>query len=534
MATLEELLQQIQDHTDYAAALQQSAQPAAVGGGSPTFEQLLNSTPNQSPQLSHDDVMSALLSHPATKQTAQAVVDNNHLPQTPDEQKAYDFIGQILSGSTPPPMRLPPVNDLFGPPPMDDPSASATLPDQSIGAIGQPQSQAAQSPVFLSQVGGGLSSALQSLMQPGNVNGVPTPSAFNTLAGLGIGLATGGGIQGASGINTLQQIQAIGNAGTAPQLQMNQYQLDNASPAGQLRKTQQQFYTSRMASDVNRYIKMIGDDQNGNIPDGERDRIWSQIQQKYAPLGLDPGPSPSQIQQWNSQAASPEFRNAALAQTFNMSYGPEAGQMVNSILQSGGTPKDVAQYQLQLEKLKTENKKIEYQAKEKDFLETQKRIEEFRKRDLEMYKEAGVTGGQLTSAMGSKLVTSTPSYLGGQAKINAFYDAQHQALREGRTVNASQMGFNIPSDLSKKTFDKFSSGLGGNGPMSPAVHGDSLAFPATTTPAQLSNLPPEQKARALTFGSEAEARSTLKIPAGQSVLVRIRGQLGLLKAPAAL
>lgn len=518
MATFEQLLQQVSNDP---SQLQGYSSAPTSGGGSPNFEQLLNSSPNQSPQVSHEDVMSALLSHPATKDTAQAIVDAGHLPQTPEEQKAYDFIGQILGGYVAPPMRLPPVNDIFGPPPMDDTSAAALLPDQSIGAIGQPQ-QATQSPGFSSRTGGGLSSALQGLMTPGNANGVPTPSLFNTLAGLGIGLATGGGIQGASGINTLQQIQAIGNAGTAQQLQMNQYQLDAASPAGQLRKTQQQFYTSRMASDVNRYIKMIGDDQNGNIPDGERDRIWSQIQQKYAPLGLDPGPSPSQIQQWNSQAASPEFRNAALAQTFSTSYGPEAGQMVNSILQSGGTPKDVAAYQLNLEKLKTENKKIEYQAKEKDFLETQKRIEEFRKRDLEMYKEAGVTGGQLSLPPGSKLVTSTPAYLGGQSKINAYYDAQHQALREGKTVNASQMGFNVPADLNSKTFEKFAGGLGSNVSVV-----DPVLLPPTTTATDVLALPANVKSRAIDLDAHPERASEVLQLAkdGQSVLIMRHGRV---------
>lgn len=413
---------------------------------------------------------------------------------------------------------------------------AALLPDQAISLPVQYPQQAAQ-PTAAAQHGNGILALIRGLAQPNNVNGVPHPSDLDTLLGLGVGLATGGGLQGAAGLNTLQQIHAISDVGVAQSLQHNQLVNDQLSPAGQMRKTQQQFYASRMANDVNRYIKLISDDVNHTIPDDERDRLWGQISGKYAPLGLDPGPSPSQVQQWNAESNTPEFRNAKLVETFRADYGDTSADVVKAMLQSGSSPEKVAEFQFKLEQIKSKNMGVAAQLHKHEMDATEKQIETYRKRDLEHYYNAGLSGGALKSHFAGK-PTPTPEYQQGINAVNMFYDRQIQEARSGNLSQPETFFNNVSLPENAKGFPAFLNAMqlkafgGGTAKgNSPASGSDVLMYPINTNPSELSGLSTAEKARALDLDAHPELGGmAIKTANGErkSILIKYKGKLRLL------
>lgn len=528
MATFDELLQHFKEHPEQLQAAmmdnaannydgrsyqspQSAAQPdsfavdALTQGGQP------QSKPQSQPQQqSLIDTLSQMFA-PTSE------------PWSPPKSIGASLFDDALQPAAP--QRLPPVDSGQSQPQRLPPVDSGQAPPQQQGILGKLQQ------LFTGSGSGSLSGVLDQLSAPRSYNGVPQPSYIDTALAAAIGLGTGGGLSSVGGLTGLQQIQSINDVSSNQIQQRNQQILDANSPAGQMRKTQQQFYASRMANDTNRYIDMISKDVNHTIPDQERDRMWGQITAKYAPLGLDPGPSPSQVQQWSSESASPDFRNAKMADGIRGEFGGVAGDIASNMLQSGATPKEMMDYHLKLQQNHTAQNKLLIEAMKADHEMSAKQVEQYRQRDLEAFKETGVIGGGLSEQRGSKMLKASPSYLEGQAAINSFHDQQLAALRGGTLASPTQFfGGSYPKDLSPKNFDAFVNQMkqGSHSPNSTAVHGDVLLMPLAQTPA----ITPEMSARAVEI--QDPQKPPVPVPAGQKLLVRYNGKLSWLKSPAAL
>lgn len=355
------------------------------------------------------------------------------------------------------------------------------------------------------------------------------------LMGLAASLLGGGGFQGyagrASAVLGAQQASVEHNAQLAQAMH-------RASPAGGMQKQQRDIYESRMNGDVNRFIKAKSQDVNGSIPQEEWEQGWQQLRSQYSPLGLDPGPSPFEIQWEASRESSPEFRNASIAKQFKEEYGDTEANIVTGMLADGAKSKDVANYRLQLERQKIEAAKVLSKSAADESAAAKKQIEIYRKRDLEQYKNAGIGAGEL-SKNSALMVQASPSYSEGESAIHRYHDLQQQSISNGTLAHPSPFfGAPFSNTVTKKDFPALVSSMqvrlghvGNTAETNGTPKGDALLFPATANPSGLSNLSPEQRARAINADDPTMAASALKTANdnGQAVLIRYKGQLRLLR-----
>lgn len=409
-------------------------------------------------------------------------------------------------------------NPLFGPPAMystDELLPYSNSQSQSdvlrLPSTGQASSQ--QSPGIL----GGLSSFWNQLNQPGGTQYNPKPSDLEQLLGAGAALLGGGSpmemLGTAGGINAYQQLATTRDHNIELQNRRNEQILQDASPQGQMQKTQRAIFQSRLNGDVNQFVKAKASDVNNAIPQQEWENAWQQIRTQYAPLGLDPGPSPFEMQWESAKNASPEFRNATVVQQTKDTYGDSEGEMMGVLLQGDPTGRQAAQYKLQLEKERTQRAKIISNHKNEQMKLDAALVEDYRKRDLEAGKGLGEAAGQFSGAKGN---IPSMDHLAVQSAINAHYDSQLEGLRSG-TLQSPRQFFSggLPANLDKKTYPTFAKSLAGQA----KAHGDILQVPVNAKPP----LTIDMKARAIAVPDNATAES-MNVPPGQSVLVQVNGR----------
>ncbi len=490
------------------------------------LEQLLGALPAGF-ELSNDDAGFA----PNTADTIAALLgeDENFAPNTGAMTLPPNAAAMTQDPITP-------VSDaapLFGPPPYlqtEQPQAAAAQQGQGIQAK--------------------LAAILQGLSQPNGTqygNGVPRPSDLDQLLGLGAALIGGGDVGDylgrAADISSFQQVRSMRESQIGQQFQYNQARLDDISPAGQLRKQQQQFYASRMANDVNRYIEMIGNDVNGVIPDEERDRIWNQIAEKYGPLGLNPGPAPSQIQQWNAEQGSPEFRNAKMVENFRGEFGESAANVVAAMLQSGSSPEKVADFQIKMETIKAANQQAMMKTRDDRIKEIKGQIENERKRDLEMHRNAGIQGMQLTKDFDRGLVSQTGRFATMEAAINNYHDSRLVKISQGENPGPSLFANGIANVEDEKQYEQLSTTIGNiikgsfqsstsvPGQARPASNDGVPVFPAHSAIGDLSALPDDVKSRAVNVDDPRRAAEVVAKANRENVAILVlrNGELRMLR-----
>jgi hypothetical protein len=306
--------------------------------------------------------------------------------------------------------------------------------------------------------------------------GVPRPSSTDQLLAIGASLLGGGNFNDfayrAADVLGKQQQGAIQNAQIAQALH-------RASPAGEMQKQQQEIYQSRMNGDVNRFIKAKAADVNGAIPQEEWEGAWQQIRSQYSPMGLDPGPSPFEIQ-WNAaKEASPEFRNAQIVQRAKSQYGDGEGEIIGAILSGDEKAVRAATVMNQFAREKALQQRENAKAMKEEINAAQKQVEANRKRDLELYQQTGVVGEQLRKSQSSGMVTPTNDYVQGEAAINAYHDAQAEAATRGIRPQGRLFTNGLPQNVTAKNFSQVIKQIQ---KMSPADHGDMATFPATISP----------------------------------------------------
>lgn len=356
----------------------------------------------------------------------------------------------------------------------------------------------------------------------GGFANVPQGSDLDILMALAASAVGGGGWEGftyrAPYVLGAQRAAAIENANTARSLY-------RSSPRAESQKEQRSVYQQRMNGDINRFIQAKSQDVNGAIPQEEWEGAWNQIRSKYSPLGLDPGPSPFEVSWEAAQDQSPEFRNAKLIGTMKEKYGEDAADVMGSMIQAGAKPADIARYHLELEKTRAEERNAMLMIQAKRAETAKQQIETFRQRDLDLYKQTGITSQQLKKNAG--MVQSTPDYLQGESAIHAYYDAQLEALNSGGVSAGRLFANGPPKDITAKSFPEFVRKMQqGQSGMSPAEHGDIITFPATVSENDPAVVAAKRSGQAVDVN---DPRVMQAVQRGESVLVKQGGKQFLVR-----
>lgn len=296
---------------------------------------------------------------------------------------------------------------------------------------------------------------------------LPHPSTMDTAIGLLASLAGGGGsIQGtlAAGgeVGGFQQQEATNNALIQQQLTMN-------GPAAEMRHNQQNVYQARMQGDINRFMQAKAQDVNGAISDGEWERGWQQIRAQYAPLGLDPGPSPYEVSWEASKQASPEFRNASILKGVREDYDDSTADLAGTLLSADPSGKALADYMLKLKSIdamqgKTNQKQ---QLKQEDML---------RKRNIERLRAIGANAQQIKydPNVGGKVFD--PVLMQGLTAVDSYYDRRAAQIQAGQAPSG-------PSDIVEDAYPQIVPASG--------LHSGLVSFMGGTSPGQQQPLKPE-------------------------------------------
>lgn len=471
-----------------------------------------------------------------------------------------DDLGRALAqaASLPaPPRRLPPV---------DQPTEEALTENSAIrpgyGMSGDNALQLANDAI-IARTGGGMSGGMSGgggrSGGGGGYGGVPRPSDLDVLMGIGASLLAGGNLDdfiGTAGyVNSYQHELAQKQALLSQRLDRGR----SGGAADTAKKNQQAIYTARMSGDIDKFIKARGQDVNGSIPPEEWENAWQQLRSKYVPLGLDPGPSPYELQWQEERNASPEFRRAEMVKKTREEHGDLTGIMLEDHLANGG---DVVSFRRMLteeQRYKRATEEARDDAREDRAKEIRKsledQVEEQRKRDLHEYENSGIIGDQRVQGYSSGDSHFKPDYMRGVDAINTYHDSLRDQVRRGATSLPGRLlgGGAMPVEdetqfkaLTNQLLNRvYPQGRArAAGPASAVFGGQEVALPevgrvvmfAPGTDTPLFSTPEERDAaasRALNVDDPAVASKALETArtTNRAILVSRNGQLFILQPP---